>query len=614
MRFSLGLGFVGVAAFSAIATQPGADVAAATQTSSQDLAVDAQAYVPDNGPDAYETNALSGGNSNGPDPTSIHVAAAPQKSTYHSLLHVNVNEVSTLNPGASVTFSNLIVTLYVDPNSQDNANESNALLVAYPLKSDIPSSFTGCPSPPAPCSEGTTYPAYDNGVTPVAGQRFTDAQHCPSQNPAGAPCWQFQIGSFLGYWQQHNDVTGFAVVGNFTSTTQPFTVGFDRTLSVASATVTITSSGTAPAPVHSSGGSTAAGGGVIGGAASVPTSAAPTTSSHKPLPTQASQAPTTGVTQGGTTGIPVWLLVLAVSGVGAVALLAQPVSQALSGSMGLKLGLLHELSLHPRIAAVSSGLVVWSSAWGVYSGVTGPHNNGGVIASVGGANGQNIPGYSPDTGTSPTGGPSTSGGASGGRSVNGHPLGAAAFAGQGLNVPSLNLYNGADNVVGVTNTTVQMCAHAALTFGTAFSINPSDLNVFWQMVDDPGDDPYPHTAGQAGIFNRNIVQPDGNTPGIAIQDDGYQPNKAVQAAQSCQQQTGGDFFLLSGIGFDQIPAVRTWAEQNHMIYVHHIATQQGTGGLQFSYTMLPTLEQVGTQFGQYYVAHMRGQKIGIIER
>jgi ABC-type branched-subunit amino acid transport system substrate-binding protein len=72
--------------------------------------------------------------------------------------------------------------------------------------------------------------------------------------------------------------------------------------------------------------------------------------------------------------------------------------------------------------------------------------------------------------------------------------------------------------------------------------------------------------------------------------------------------------LLGGIGFDQIPAVRVWAEQHHELYIHHIATQQGTAGLRYSYTMLPTLEQVGTSFGQYYLAHDANLKIGIVYR
>jgi ABC-type branched-subunit amino acid transport system substrate-binding protein len=51
-----------------------------------------------------------------------------------------------------------------------------------------------------------------------------------------------------------------------------------------------------------------------------------------------------------------------------------------------------------------------------------------------------------------------------------------------------------------------------------------------------------------------------------------------------------------------------------MLYIHHIATAQGSAGLQYSYTMLPTLEQVGASYGQYYIKHMRGDKAGVIYR
>jgi ABC-type branched-subunit amino acid transport system substrate-binding protein len=122
---------------------------------------------------------------------------------------------------------------------------------------------------------------------------------------------------------------------------------------------------------------------------------------------------------------------------------------------------------------------------------------------------------------------------------------------------------------------------------------------------------------QGGVWGRkvNYYDSSGNLqPGINVTDDGYQPSKAVVAAQQCQDQQGGDFFLLGGIGFDQIPAVRVWAEQHHMLYLHHIALATGADGLRYSFTMLPALELVGQQFGQYYLAHHAGQKLGIIER
>src|SRR4029077_13623368 len=116
---------------------------------------------------------------------------------------------------------------------------------------------------------------------------------------------------------------------------------------------------------------------------------------------------------------------------------------------------------------------------------------------------------------------------------------------------------------------------------------------------------------QGGIWGRKVVDNTG-APGIEYQDDGYQPSKAVTAAQKCQDD--GTFFLLGGIGFDQIPAVRVWAEQHHELYIHHIATQAGSAGLRYSFTMLPTLEQVGVSFGQYYLARDKGLKLGIIYR
>jgi ABC-type branched-subunit amino acid transport system substrate-binding protein len=109
-----------------------------------------------------------------------------------------------------------------------------------------------------------------------------------------------------------------------------------------------------------------------------------------------------------------------------------------------------------------------------------------------------------------------------------------------------------------------------------------------------------------GIWGRKVT--------MTYQDDGYQPSRAVTAAQQCADTPGGIFMLLGGIGFDQIPAVRIWAEQHHMPYIHHIATQAGTAGLRYSYTMLPTLEQVGVSFGQYYLSRDAGVPIGIIYR
>jgi hypothetical protein len=630
-RLLLGTSLLGVSAVAAIAGIP----VTTTYADDQPTAFDQQAYVPDSGADQYQADALSGGGCSAsqcpaPDPNAIHVGAAPNQSTYHSLLHLELDQFK------GQTVSAIVVKLSVltpATTPQDNVNTSAALLDAYPLTTKMDPAFQGCTT-----SAQCPAPSFDTNGPKVVG-KFAETDS--SGNPTAVT---FDVGPMLKYWQAKGVNTGFAVVPDAGATTTPWDISFDRTQATATVTLQSTTSSSSPAtsqptaPLSSGSSSTFNGGG--GGSVSIPVTVptvAPAvspaatpkpSSSHAPAPAATVPA-TTGGGGNPANGVPLWLVILGISLAASVALLAQPVSQALSTSGGLRIGLMRELKIHPRMFAVAATLLVWSSAWGVYSGATGAGQlNAGSHGPVASANNgsSSLPNYAPDLGSSASasaapgstasgssGGGSSSGG--GGGTINGAPVGAAAFTGaaNAPNAPAAQLYTGADNTVGITDTTIQMCAHAALTFGPAFNIGAADLNVFWQMVNNPATDPYPHTAGQGGIYNRKIVQP-GGSDGIAIQDDGYQPSKAIQAAQACQQQSGGDFFLLSGIGFDQIPVVRVWAEQNHMIYIHHIATQAGTAGLQYSFTMLPTLEQIGTQYAQYYLTHLKGQKIGIIKR
>ena len=592
----------------------------------QDIALDRQAYVPDAGPDAYQANSASGGgacNFTGvpptcrPDPTDIHVGAASNQVTYHSLLHIELEAIPSGD-----TVSSLVVTMTVTPDnaSTENVNPGAWVLDAFPLATEFPASFQGC-SASTSCSP----PPYDTNGPEVVGKAVTDSS-------GNITAFTFDVAPMLPYWQRKGANTGLAVVPDAVDTTQPWTVGFTRTNDYATATVTSPSGAVTVIPPASTSTSSSSSAIVPPAPAAsapvtVPTAAAPiTTASPAPTatPAQAVTPPPIIVQQPPSSGqIPAWLLVFGVSLAFAIALLAQPAAQAFSSSAGLRAGTMAQLKLHPRMVAVAGTLLVWSSGWGVYSHTTAEPST--TLASNGNHAVAGIPSYAPAPqvtapGASATGSAAagTSGGSTGSSSntsgttnSGGAPTGAAAFTGSAPVAPRAHLYSGADDTLGITNTTIQMCAHAALTFGTAFNIAPKDLNVFWQMVNDPSTDPFPHSPGQGGIYNRLIVQPDG-TAGIAVQDDGYQPAKAVQAAENCKNQSGGDFFLLSGIGFDQIPNVRNWAEQQHMIYIHHIATQ--ARGMQYSFTMLPTLEQVGTQFGQYYLSHLNGKKIGIIER
>ena len=621
VRVLLGGGSLGLALVSAACLLP---TAAHAQQTVRAVAVDRQDYVSDTGPDAYQASAaaeggVSSGGSLEPDPVDIHVAAAATTMTYHSLLHV---ELPSTSPGWSV--GSISVTLFPTTNPQrapvENINPGQVILDAYPLKTELPIKFD--PNNP---------PAADMSDTPVVGK---------INNANGS--WSFDLTRFAPYWALHGN-TGLAVQPNYSAATQPWSIGFDRTLSVASVaytppsvstTTTATSSDQlVPAPLiggpsdaSSSGGGAVAlrpalGSSPAPAAAATPALAGASTPGPAPAPVAAATVPPVVPPTPGTSGMPIWLVVLLLSLVAAVALLAQPVTQVLSSTSGVLGGALVQWRRHPRMIAVACGLLAWSSVFSVYANTTGKSSSSPVAGAVVPSNSasQTVGGSTTSSTPTPSAGApgaTPSAAASGGAGSSTGPVagaaathlpGAAGASSTNLypnapNPPSADLFSGADNTVGITSTTIQVCAHAALTFGPAFNIGASDLNVFWTTINNQG-----------GIYGRKIVQP-GGADGISFQDDGYQTSKAVTAAQACADQSGGTFFLLSGIGFDQIPAVRVWAEQNHMLYIHHIATQQGTAGLQYSFTMLPTLEQVGVSYGQYYLSRMSGSHIGIIYR
>ncbi len=155
------------------------------------------------------------------------------------------------------------------------------------------------------------------------------------------------------------------------------------------------------------------------------------------------------------------------------------------------------------------------------------------------------------------------------------------------------LFTAKEDTVGITKTSINLCAHAALTYGAAFNTSADDLNVYWSAINDAG-----------GIFGRKVS--------VTYENDNYSPDTAVQAATACKGK--GIFFLLGGIGFDQIPAVRNWAETNHMLYMHHTATVQGTANQRYSFTGLPSTEKMGEMFGELVAARYKGKKVGIIKR
>lgn len=156
------------------------------------------------------------------------------------------------------------------------------------------------------------------------------------------------------------------------------------------------------------------------------------------------------------------------------------------------------------------------------------------------------------------------------------------------------LFAGAENTRGITKDEIRLCAHAALTYAAAFNTSPDDLNVYWTAVNDAG-----------GVYGRQVR--------AFYENDNYTPTDAVKAATACLDKYD-PFMLIGGIGFDQIPAVRDFAEQHRVLYFHHTATVNGSAGKQYSFTALPTTEKMGELFAELAATRFPNQPVGIVKR
>ena len=548
------------------------------------------------------------------DPSSIHVAISGGQDFAHSYVHLALDY---LPQGAVAT--NATLTLHLTEsndasNTSDyqifNVNTSAAIIEACALTTELPSNF-----------DDQNPPAYDCAHGSAVG----------SANKAG-DTWTFPLKNLVNYWTLHGN-TGAALIGiGSGDQTQTWQVAFYKSRSSANVSFTappVVSSNpgsTVTGPVPGSGGGAPPAVGPAGGTTPVPPPSgqvvAPAPAASPSIaPAPGAPATTAAAPSRSSGSTPVWPFVLlgcVVLAGGAVAVAHWPqIAAAMPKGVAI-------FRLHPRAYTVASAAMVWGLVFTGYSVVTQPAQNGQTLAnSQQPANGGN---GSANNATTPTVGGTTAPGAvaPGAQPATGPALGPSGqlphtgnpsvdaakteFNGPGTykvingvrvffpangGPPVAQLYSGADDVVGITSKQIELCAHAALTYGSAFNISASDLDVYWDWVRDHG-----------GIYGRTIH--------TDYENDNYDPGTAVKAAQTCKDLN--TFFLLGGIGFDQIPAVRQWAEQNHELYYHHIATIEGSEGLRYSFSPLPTVEQMGTLFGELAVQRFRGQKVGVLFR
>ncbi|MEA2682407.1 MAG: branched-chain amino acid transport system substrate-binding protein [Chloroflexota bacterium] len=554
-------------------------VPAAAQADQGSVPVDHQAYVSETPVDPHNADAVA-----------IHIDVKAGQETAQSYLHVNFN---FLPEGA--TLDSLVLTLQPtapatagapDPN---NVNSSAAVLNFCILTEPIPADITPSHAP--------------------LKHDCTAASRVGSWQPDGS--YKVDLRPLAARWLAGPDYG--AVILPVQGPTDTYSVGFDRgkTTTVAQftpqATDTQPQPQTQPAPAQTevipapgSGGVVIGPGTIVSPDFSQPTPAAQPSAPAPVIHHQPQPAPQTsgGGTPSGPSGWPLFVLIAAAAA--GVGLLAYPVGQALSaGGAGVGAGLMQQLRLHPRLFATTGILGVYSLTFGSYT-LAHPNTAQPAVSAQQQALNSSP---SPEAGTSPSPDASAVPGATPGAGqpgAAGAPVGTtrvingtSVFVPANGGPPSANLFPASQDRIGISDSQIKLCGHAALTYASAFNTSPTDFNVFWSNVNAHG-----------GIYGRQVA--------MDYKNDNYDPTTAVQAAQQCSDE--GIFMLLGGIGFDQIPNVRMWAEQNRMLYIHHIATANGTAGLKYSFAPLPTVEEAGRMFAQLYLHDFKGKKIGILHR
>ncbi len=237
----------------------------------------------------------------------------------------------------------------------------------------------------------------------------------------------------------------------------------------------------------------------------------------------------------------------------------------------------------------ADGAVVDGQPGGAAGGAAGGTSTG----TAGGSSGTSSTGSATGSNGASTGSTGSGGAAGGTQAPAGSSPAAAGGTTSGGTPTRSTLFTAKENTIGITPTSITLCAHAALTYGKAFNTEDADFNVYWSALNDAG-----------GIFGRKVT--------VTYENDDYKPDTAVVAARACKAKN--PFILLGGIGFDQIPAVRNYVEKEHILYLHHTATVNGSKGLKYSFTEVPTVERLGEGFGQLYASRYAGQKVGIIKR
>lgn len=580
-RIRIAAGVCAAAAAFVLVAMPAAGVAHA-DTVTQTLPVDGQDYAPVSPfPDAYNS-----------DPLAVHVGVTGGQPSYYSYIHVALD---ALPPQASDEHLSFVFTPDAT-NAYNNVNTSAAILSMCVLAQQYPAKWDSSNPPKYDCTKGSSVGTQNSdGTWTFDATRLLAAWRTADTGAVIIPEYQPTDTWEVSFTKALTDATYRGV-----TPAQPSTVIVPPTVApVASAPPAVVAPYHAPAPLPTT------------RPLPSPSVTAAPTAAPTPRPRSAAAAGTTQDTSGGDGGSSGrWIAALVLSALAAVLLVGRPLSRAISGLAGpFRPVFLAEMRAHPRAFTMATVLLGWSVAFSGYSLATGPlspasshgalasNDNSGDSGGGAGGGGTTTSGGSTTTSGSPGApgsvGPDLAAAGNGSNSGGGGGNGGGGPTATPFNGYGVNLWGPDRDRIGIDANTIKLCGHSALIFGPAFNVQASDLNVFWDYMNDHG-----------GVAGRKVS--------LEWNDDSYQPANAVQAAQKCEDD--GAFIVLSGIGFDQIPAVRVWAEQHQELYLYHVAVQHGSDAFRYSYTEFPSVEQLGQQAADLTIQKYRGHKVAIIER
>lgn len=156
-------------------------------------------------------------------------------------------------------------------------------------------------------------------------------------------------------------------------------------------------------------------------------------------------------------------------------------------------------------------------------------------------------------------------------------------------LPVADIWPASEDRVGISATEIKLCMHAAFALGAAFDNNPADEDVYFRRLNDAG-----------GIFGRKVK--------IQFTDDAYVAAATTEALNQCKNNN--PFLYMGGVGFDQAPAGRSWAETNKLPYLFNLAVE--ATNLKYSFSFMPSIERNGRTIGQFTGSRFAGKKVGVI--